>query len=47
VREGEEREVRGERGERERIVWLYWVNSLCMLDKRDRGKEGGREGENE
>jgi hypothetical protein len=48
-REREERE-RGKGRERryiERIVWLYWVNSLYMLDKRARGKQGGREGENE
>jgi hypothetical protein len=41
-RERREREGRGERSEREWIVWLCWVNSLFMLDKRDRGKEGGR-----
>jgi hypothetical protein len=43
------REREGEGGERERqvIVWSCQVNRLRMLGERDRGKEGGREGENE
>jgi hypothetical protein len=40
--------VRGE-GERDRqvIVWSCLVSSLGILGERDRGKERGREGENE
>jgi hypothetical protein len=43
------REREGDGGEREIqvIVWSCRVNSLRMLGERDRGKEGGREGENE